>query len=95
MRGGTDDSFGIEVAKLAGVPGSVIKRAKSVLNGVEKGDSALAEGKKIAEKAEESAQFDFMSMESNAVTDALRAIDITTLTPIEALNKLYELQKML
>lgn len=95
VRGGTDDSFGIEVAKLAGVPGSVIKRAKSVLNGVEKGDSALAEGKKIAEKAEESAQFDFMSMESNAVTDALRAIDITTLTPIEALNKLYELQKML
>ena len=95
VRGGTDDSFGIEVAKLAGVPGSVIKRAKSVLKSVEKGNSALDQGKKIAEKAEESAQFDFMSMESNAVTDALRAIDITTLTPIEALNKLYELQKML
>lgn len=95
VRGGTDDSFGIEVAKLAGVPDSVVKRAKSVLKSVEKGDSALDQGKKIAEKAEESAQFDFMSMESNAVTDALRAIDITTLTPIEALNKLYELQKML
>lgn len=89
VRGGTDDSYGIEVAKLSGVPGSVIKRAKEVLAMIESG-----EVKRAAPKAEEEAQLSFAAAESPAL-DALRAIDVTTLTPIEALNKLYELQKMI
>ena len=97
VRGGTDDSFGIEVAKLAGVPESVIKRAKEVLRTVENGEKASEKGVAIANsKAEEpSMQMDFMSMGSQKVVDALKEIDVTTLTPIEAMNKLFELQKMI
>lgn len=91
VRGGTDDSFGIEVAKLAGVPDSVIKRAKEVLESVEHGDVKMAE----KEKTSEDAQLDFASMGSAKLTEALSKIDVSTLTPIEALNKLYELQKMI
>lgn len=92
VRGGTDDSFGIEVAKLAGVPEPVIKRAKEVLTMVERGDSKKAETK--AENTE-SPQLDFMAMGNSKLYEELKAIDVTTLTPIEAMNKLYELQKLL
>lgn len=96
VRGGTDDSFGIEVAKLAGVPDSVIKRAKEVLKTVEGGEKASEKGALIANTAEEpSMQMDLMSMGSQKVVDALKEIDVTTLTPIEAMNKLYELQKLI
>ncbi len=97
VRGGTDDSFGIEVAKLAGVPESVIKRAKEVLKTVESGEKASEKGAVIAsaEAEEESGQIDFMSFGSQKVVDALKEIDVTTLTPIEAMNKLFELQKMI
>ena len=99
VRGGTDDSFGIEVAKLAGVPESVIKRAKEVLKTVEGESRGSEAGSKIASKMEtqsgDSMQMGFEDMGSNKLRDALSAIDVTTLTPIEALNKLYELQKLL
>jgi len=97
VRGGTDDSFGIEVAKLAGVPETVIKRAKEVLNSIESGDKGVKAGEKIAENisAESSPQIGFESFENSRIVDALKAIDVTTLTPIEAMNKLYELQKMI
>ncbi|MBE7055243.1 MAG: DNA mismatch repair protein MutS, partial [Ruminococcaceae bacterium] len=97
VRGGTDDSFGIEVAKLAGVPDSVIKRAKEVLASVEGNTKGSAAGEKIALGAEnaEDMQIGFADMGSSKLADALRAVDVTTLTPIEAMNKLYELQKLL
>ena len=99
VRGGTDDSFGIEVAKLAGVPESVIKRAKEVLKTVEGETRGSEAGSKIASKMEtqsgDSVQIGFEDMGSSKLRDALRAIDVTTLTPIEAINKLYELQKLL
>ncbi|MBQ8391642.1 MAG: DNA mismatch repair protein MutS [Clostridia bacterium] len=99
VRGGTDDSFGIEVAKLAGVPESVIKRAKEVLKTVEGETRGSEAGSKIASKMEtesgDSMQIGFADMGSNKLRDALKAIDVTTLTPIEAMNKLYELQKLL
>ncbi len=99
VRGGTDDSFGIEVAKLAGVPESVIKRAKEVLKTVEGEARGSEAGSKIASKMEtensDSIQIGFEDMGSSKLRDALRAIDVTTLTPIEAMNKLYELQKLL
>ncbi len=92
VRGGTDDSYGIEVAKLAGVPETVIKRAKEVLTMVERGDSKKAEKPSVSE---ESTQLDFMTMGNSKLYDTLKEIDVTTLTPIEAMNKLYELQKLL
>ena len=99
VRGGTDDSFGIEVAKLAGVPESVIKRAKEVLKSVEGESRGSETGSKIVSNMEtqsnDSMQIGFDDMGSNKLRDALKEIDVTTLTPIEAMNKLYELQKLL
>ncbi len=95
VRGGTDDSFGIEVAKLAGVPETVIKRAKEVLKSVES-EAPSEVGKNIAERNEqEDTQIAFSMVENSALSEALKQIDVTTLTPIEALNKLYELQKLI
>ncbi len=96
VRGGTDDSFGIEVAKLAGVPESVIKRAKEVLASIEGNTKPSEKGEKIAagSKSEQNMQLQFTDMENSKVVEALKAIDVTTLTPIEAMNKLYELQKL-
>ena len=96
VRGGTDDSFGIEVAKLAGVPESVIKRAKEVLASIEGNTKPSEKGEKIASDSnvEQNIQLGFSDMENSKVVEALKAIDVTTLTPIEAMNKLYELQKL-
>ncbi len=96
VRGAADDSYGIEVAKLAGVPGEVIRRAKEILKGIESGETVVS--KPIATTvADES--FDMISMlsasEEKEVADKLRAIDINTLTPIEAMNLVYELKKTL
>ena len=94
VRGGTDDSYGIEVAKLAGVPDQVVKRAKEILSEIE-----LDKPVQRVEKAVESDGFDLfsgitMSKESEAL-DRLREVDINTLTPIEAMNLLFEIKKML
>ncbi len=94
VRGGTDDSYGIEVAKLAGVPDQVVKRAKEILAEIE-----LEKPVQRVEKAAEKDDFDLfsgitMSKESEAL-DRLRDVDINTLTPIEAMNLLFEIKKML
>ncbi len=91
VRGGTDDSYGIEVAKLSGVPNPVIKRAKEVLATVERGSVG---GEPKDKKAGDGPQLSFAVEESPAVEE-LRKIDVTTLTPIEALNELYKLQQMI
>jgi len=91
VRGGTDDSYGIEVAALAGVPKSVIKRAKEVLKNIE--SDAPGEAYVVKKKEESSSQYDIFDTVSGEVIDELKTMDVTTLTPIEALNKLYELAK--
>ncbi len=88
VRGGTDESYGVEVAKLSGVPSPVIERAKEVLADIMSGAAKPAVSAPHAFAPPAPAE-----RESPAV-EALRALDVTTLTPIEALNKLYELQKM-
>ena len=94
VRGGTDDSYGIEVAKLAGIPSDVVKRAKEILESIESSEPAP---KKVT-KAEQ-ADFDLFSgivaSKENEVADKLREVDINTLTPIEAMNTLFQLKKML
>ncbi len=92
VRGGTDDSFGIEVAGLAGLPGEVIRRAKEILSEIE------AKGQKAAPPApqnipEQDAQMGISDMRSSEILARLENIDLSTVTPIEALNLLYELQK--
>lgn len=87
VPGSAEASYGIEVALLAGVPMSVVKRAKEILSAVESGSAATCEVKN--NKEEPSMQMGF-SM-SNPLVDELKLIDPTTLTPIEAMNKLYEI----
>ncbi len=91
VKGGTDDNFGIEVAKLAGVPDEVIERAKWVLNAIESGEliNDFAErnmAKPMAEEKEDNTSF-------TEVIDTIKNYDVSTLTPIEALNEIYKLQK--
>ena len=97
VRGGADESYGIEVAKLSGIPNWVVERAKAVLASLEKG-KALAVSKRLAaEPAAEPApspQLSFLAAENDRIRARLRAVDLNTLTPIEALNLLYELRAM-
>lgn len=89
VRGGADDSYGIEVAGLAGVPSEVVKRAKAILRELVKG------GKRFAKTAPEPVQPSLDEVLNAAVADELRRLDPNSLTPIEALNKLCELKKIL
>lgn len=91
VPGGADDSFGIEVAKLAGIPNSVIKRAKSILADLEL-HAPKIEVRAIEE--EDQTQITMADLGSNALADRLREMSIETMTPIEAMNALYELKKM-
>ena len=92
VRGGADDSYGIEVAKLAGVPSSVIKRAKSILNDLES-DSPKIEMRKVDD--DEQTQLTIGTLENNKALDYLRTLSVDTMKPKEAMNALYELKKML
>ena len=95
VRGGTDDSYGIEVAKLAGVPNEVVKRAREILKDIEEG-SHISVGHNVVRKEVEADLFaGFVSSVNDDVADKLRAVDINTTTPIEAMNILFELKKML
>ena len=94
VRGGTDDSYGIEVAKLAGVPNDVVKRAREILADIES-DKPVCK----VQKREAPAEFDLFSglteSKESEVADLIRSVDINTLTPIEAINMLFELKKNL
>ena len=94
VPGGADDSYGIEVSKLAGVPDWIIKRARQVLNQLEEGRTVSPAKKKPAAN-QGSSQISFEAIVPSEVEQALRKIDINTLTPIEALNKLYEMKELL
>lgn len=91
VRGGTDDSFGIEVAALAGVPAEVVKRAKEVLKNIEK-DGGAKPSVNIDAPSDD-VQFGFGEMAALGVVNELAMLDATTYTPIEAMNKLYELSQ--
>ena len=92
VRGGADDSYGIEVAKLAGVPNAVIKRAKAVLADLE-ATMPKIELREVAEE-DDVPQMTMDSLSGDAVAERLRALQVDTMTPIEALNALYELKKL-
>ncbi len=90
VRGGADESYGIEVAKLSGIPDDVIARAKTILSGMENG--GLVQIKPVQpKKASETAQLSFMNSANDMLAEKIKAIDVNTLTPIEAMSKLYEL----
>jgi DNA mismatch repair protein MutS len=90
VPGATDDSYGVEVAKLAGLPASVITRAREILEELESQDP-----RPVYQKAEPEDQLSMLDLRSQQVCAALEAITVETLTPIEAMNELYKLKRML
>lgn len=91
VPGATDDSFGIEVAKLAGIPNAVINRAREILAELE------ADGVPAPAPRQEAPddQVSMQDLRAQQVCDALQKLSPETLTPIEAMNELYRLRKML
>ncbi|HEY64595.1 MAG TPA: DNA mismatch repair protein MutS [Caldilineae bacterium] len=92
-RGAADRSYGVHVARLAGLPQAVVRRAEDILEDLERSGAA---GPRRSAAAPEDAmvvrQLTLFSL-SDPIIDELKALDISTLTPLEAINKLYELQK--
>ena len=91
VPGATDDSFGIEVAKLAGIPNTVITRAREILTELE-----TEGGKRVTYAAPAmDDQLSMMDVSAQQIKTALENLTVETLTPIEAMNELYKLKKML
>ena len=90
VPGGTDDSFGIEVAKLAGLPAPVVSRARAILKALEDGRND-----RPAAQAEPDNQVSMLDLGAQEVRRRLEAVTVETLTPIEAMNLLYELKQLL
>ena len=92
VPGATDDSYGIEVAKLAGIPATVIARARQILSELESENGVTRE---FAPQVTNDDQISMLDIRSQQVCDALERITVETLTPIEAMNELYKLKRML
>ncbi|OGN90825.1 MAG: DNA mismatch repair protein MutS [Chloroflexi bacterium RBG_13_46_14] len=93
LPGGVDKSYGIHVAQLAGLPRQVVNRANEVLEELESvGSQKSPSTRKKPNKKELAEQMSFFGHNS-ALIDEITNLDIESLTPLEALNKLYELQK--
>ena len=94
IRGGADQSYGVDVAALAGVKKSVVNRAREIVAALEdeNGQVQMNGGKvrKLPESIEP--QMDFLAVAENPVIDELMELDLNTMTPVEALTKLYALQ---
>ncbi|MCG8538367.1 MAG: DNA mismatch repair protein MutS [Clostridia bacterium] len=100
IRGGADQSYGIQVAKLAGLPDEVIHRAKSILCELEESDinrkneNVLQEISMTVEKPSFEAkdtQINFFDINSNEIINELKGMDIINMTPMDAMGKLYQL----
>ena len=99
VRGSSEHSFGIHVAKLAGLPNKVVNRANEILEQLEVGNSKspISDGSKPAKKKPEAVQLSLFQLDDpilEAVRDEINHLDINNLTPIEALNKLNEIKKI-
>ena len=93
VRGGADDSYGIEVAKLAGVPNKVITRAKQILAELNNGKNVSVPKRLAAKTEDEPMQLALTPPNETAVMEKLKSLDVNTLTPIECMNTLFELAK--
>lgn len=103
VKGGADKSYGIQVAKLAGIPDPVIDRAKEIVNQLAENDitetvknisvdTAARKKKKHLDEVDLTQMSLFDTVKDDDIIQELRDIDISNLTPLDALNKLYELQ---
>ena len=99
VRGGSNHSFGIHVAGMAGMPKSVIKRAEQILKKLEGGKEKESLAKPLEEIGEnrEGMQLSFFQLDDpvlKQIRDEIAGLDVNNLTPIEALNKLNEIKKL-
>ena len=99
IPGGASHSYGIQVARLAGMPSDVIERAKEILRNLESGEfeegaPRLAKSSKAQPKQEPSPQFSLFETSEDQLRQRLKKLNIATLTPLEALNLLDELKRM-
>lgn len=99
VRGSSEHSFGIHVAKLAGLPNKVVNRANEILAQLEVGNSKnpISDGSKPTKKKPEAVQLSLFQLDDpilEAVRDEINHLDVNNLTPIEALNKLNEIKKI-
>ncbi len=93
LEGGTDESYGIHVAKLAGVPNMAVTRANKILRSLEKGGVKIKEEKE--EKKQVEGQFDLFNIKLADISHELDKINVNELTPIDALNTLVKLKEMI
>jgi DNA mismatch repair protein MutS len=93
--GAADRSYGIEVAKLAGLPNEVTERAREVLAEHEAAERQMSEHLTPGAEAPRASQLTIFTALSQPVVDRLRGVDLNQLTPLEALNLLAELKKEL
>lgn len=99
VRGGSEHSFGIHVAKMAGMPQSIVKRANEILKQLESDNRKQGISKNMADITEqkEGFQLSFFQLDDpvlSQVRDEIKNLDVNNLTPMEALNKLNEIQKI-
>ncbi|MBE5040097.1 DNA mismatch repair protein MutS [Ructibacterium gallinarum] len=96
IRGGADESYGVDVAALAGVKKSVVRRAREIVASLESEEKSQVQDAKIHTKIPEEngnqAQMNFLGAAENPVLTELKALDLNVITPVEALTKLYDLQ---
>lgn len=99
VKGGSEHSFGIHVAKMAGMPQSIVKRANDILKQLETDNRKQGIAKPISEINEkrEGYQLSFFQLDDpvlSQVRDEIQSLDVNNLTPVEALNKLNEIKKI-
>ena len=98
VAGGSEHSFGIHVAKLAGMPNAVIHKANKILKRLEKSHASEDIKEKLKKEAEQDVQLSFFKLDDpllEEIKEELISVNIDTLTPIEALMKLNEIKRML
>ncbi|MDR1735918.1 MAG: DNA mismatch repair protein MutS [Oscillospiraceae bacterium] len=93
MPGGADDSFGVEVARLAGLPSQVVNRARAILKSLENGEAPKMAKTRAETPQAEAAQISLAGLAGEELLRELKALDLDTLTPLEAMNRLYAMRK--
>jgi len=102
VEGGTNRSYGIQVARLAGIPKEVVERAKEVLRNIEEGELdsvgrpnlARSRNRKMAHD-DSSVQLSLFKTPEQTVIETIKGLNISTMTPLEALNRLNELKELI
>lgn len=95
IRGGADESYGVDVAALAGVKKSVVRRAREIVASLETDDKKEVGGINVHTPKmfeDDESQIGFFNDTENEICDELRTLDLNSMTPMQALTCLYDLQ---